>query len=257
MFTIRDFLNDYRTVPNEELLTVLNRYEKDYQPAAIEAAKKELARRELSPEELNEATRIVQESKSLKTKRQEKIIAIETQIKTRGVSLLETLNPVSTAKPTNEKIILSITLLFAFISIYHIVTNHSWTVIYVRDFNRTPFYAINAVFPLVTLPVATIAFWGRKKIGWILLTAYLTYSSLWTLRFFERSFQPHHYGIKALDNLIQRPSPTSFIIPCIFYIASLCLIARPSMRETFTVNKNTMIRTIAISWVLTFILILT
>ena len=127
---------------------------------------------------------------------------------------------------------------------------------YLRYFPRSPFESGLYLFPLLLLPVATIKFWRRKTLGWTLLTTFITFSAvgiMWVL-FQALTWKPS--GFAVLDNLFQRPSPTSYIIQLLFCIGFLYVLCEANIREVFFVSQQRMGTTIAITAVVTFFLML-
>src|SRR5689334_17355948 len=74
------FTNLYKTWPADRLLDVLDNPQ-DYQPAAVEAARLELERRQLPADELKIAEAIRAERQNEKLAQQQKVKAVEDRIK--------------------------------------------------------------------------------------------------------------------------------------------------------------------------------
>lgn len=252
MFTTKDFLEYYKTISNAELLSILNN-KKDYQEDAMEAAKQELLRRQLSEEEVNHAKKIIEEQHTKKEKKKEKLILFEESVKTKGKSILENLRPFQTTRPTTEKTINAIGIIFGFVAAYQIFTN-PWYFLDLGYFYNHPSEGFFVLYPLVVLPVAVLAFLMRKKIGWILLASYLTYSAIWVLRIFTSSYV-WRSGSDRISHFFQPPSPVNLLIELIIYAGILYALSKPPIRDLFFISKTNVASTIAISWVITFIVI--
>ena len=75
--------------------------------------------------------------------------------------------------------------------------------------------------PLIIIPTATILFWLRKKIGWILLCIYLSYSVVNTIGLIILTWDVQSSVNSALDSLFPVTSPTIYIMTSfIFFLKS-------------------------------------
>ena len=92
MPTSNDFSEYYKTISNTELLSILEN-PNDYQPFAIEAAKKEFVSRQLPDTEIQNARQILAANQAQREVKREKIKVVETKIKAAGETLIETINP--------------------------------------------------------------------------------------------------------------------------------------------------------------------
>jgi CRISPR/Cas system-associated protein Csx1 len=86
-----DFSESYKLISNTELLNILD-HPGDYQPLAVEAAKNELLKRQLSETEIKEAREPIIAKQIQKEKQREKTKEIENKLKTAGYTLIDTLN---------------------------------------------------------------------------------------------------------------------------------------------------------------------
>jgi hypothetical protein len=138
--------------------------------------------------------------------------------------------------------------------LYQFIKNFGVHISYIRDIPKFPFESMTYLLPLTLLLVATIAFWKRKKIGWILLTIFLTYSAvnaIWLL-FQSYNWRPSGYGV--LDNLFPEPSPAIYITKLLFVAGTLYVLSKKDMREVFSIDNQKMVTTIGITGLVTFVL---
>jgi len=255
MATSNNFSEYYKTISDTELLTILEN-SIDYQPLAIEAAKKEFADRQLSETQIQEARQRLVAKQAQKEKEREKVKAVETKIKTVGHTFIETINPIQSGIPSTEKAIRLIVIVFGGIFLYQFFSDFQTHLAYLKDLPRFPFESSLYLFPLILLPIATYTFWRRKTFGWTLLTIFITFSAvgiMWLL-FQTLTWKPSGFG--GLDNLFPRPSPTSYIIQFLFLVSSLYVLCKANIREVFSVSQERMGATIGITGVVTFFLML-
>jgi hypothetical protein len=250
--TPNNFSEYYKKITNSELLSILDN-PKDYQPTAIEAAKNELASRNLSGPQIREARQLLIAKQLQKEKAKEKVKAVENKIKEAGHTLLDTINPIQTGIDATEKNIRLLVIVFGGIFLYELVNDFRTHIFYLSRFFKHPFESSMLLLPLMLLLAAVIMFWKRKRSGWILLMAYLVFSAigvLWIL------IQPYTWNSSGLlGNLIPRPSPTTYIFQVLFLGGTIFVLCKPKIREVFSIDQSRMNTTIGVAVVITFILI--
>jgi hypothetical protein len=255
MTTSNDFSEFYKSISNTELLSILDN-SGDYQPLAVEAAKKELFKRQLSEIEIKEARKPIIAKQIQKEKQREKVKAIENKIKTTGYTLIDTLNPIQTGIPSTEKTIRLIVIVFGGLFLYQFIKDFKIHVMYIKDFPAFPFESTLYFAPLILLPVAILTFWKRIRIGWFLLVIFITYSTvdvLWVLIQYFLLGPPSDNSI--LGTLFPRPSISTLIVRLIFFGGTLYVICKQNIRNEFSISENKMLATIIIAGVLIFFLI--
>ena len=253
MATSNDFIEYYKTISDTELLSILDS-PGDYQPSAVEAAKEEFSKKQLSDTEIQEAREPLIDKQEQKEKEREKAKAVETKINAVGHTFIDTINPIQSGIPSIEKTIRLIVIIFGGIFLFQLIKNFRTHLAYIKDIPKFPFESIIYILPQILLPVATIAFWKRKIFGWTLLTIFLTFSAVGAMWLLFQSFNWKPSGLAGLDNLFPRPSPTTYIIQLLFLVGTLYVLCKTNMREVFSVDKQKMVATIAITSLVTFVL---
>jgi hypothetical protein len=114
---------------------------------------------------------------------------------------------------------------------------------------------IEYFLPLVLLPIAIILFWLRKKSGWILLSAYLTYSAIGAIGLVIMTWNMEPIGVPALDRLFPQTSPTTQILTALFFVGNLWVLTKKDIKEEYNINRQTSFATIGISAVLTILFV--
>jgi len=254
MTAANDFEKYYKTINNTELLNILENIN-DYQPSAVEAARKELLARQLSDSEIKEAKEPLVIKQIQKEKQKEKVKAFENKIKTTGYSLIETLNPIQSGIPSTERTIRFIVTAFGVLFLYSFIKDFRMHIAYIKDLSRFPYESILYLLPLVFLPVSVFIFWRRMSIGWTLLTIYVTFSIVATLWTLIRSLLWRPSGNAIFDVLVPKPPVLALIIQLIFFIGALYAICKKDVRNVFLVSENKMIGTISIIGVLSFFIV--
>ena len=95
--------------------------------------------------------------------------------------------------------------------------------------------------PLVITPLAAFFFWKRKKIGWILVTIYLTYVSASEVLLFIQALNMREY---TGDLLFPAIPLIQYIGAAIIYMWCLWVVCKASIREHYAVGKETMLKII-------------
>jgi hypothetical protein len=255
MATLTHFSEYYKTISNSELLQILEN-PNDYQATAVEAAKHEFAARQLSKIEIKEAKEPLIAKRAKKEQQEQKVKIFEDKIKNTGNSLLDTISPVQIGIQTVEKSIRLVVIMFSGLFLYQVIRDYRLFSGYVQDFTRFPLLSALTLLPMVILPVAIFTFWKKRKIGWTLLTIFLTFSIVSILWTFYQSLSWRPSGLEGLDNLFPQPSPITYIIQLLFFVGTLFVICKKDLRDLFSTNNSKMQITIAITAVVSFFLTL-
>ena len=160
---------------------------------------------------------------------------------------MDTINPIQSEKPSTDKTIRLIVIIFGGLFLYQLISDFGALLAYVKDFPGFPFVSSMYLLPLIFLPIATIAFWKRKTVGWILLTIYTSASAVGEMSLLFQPFTWKPTGLGSLDNLFPGPSPTTIIVQLLFFGGTLYVLCKSNIREVFSIDNQRMISTIAIT----------
>lgn len=252
---MNQFSERYKTFSNSDLLRVIEN-QSDYQPEAVEAAKTEINQRNLPDQELSEAKSELEAERQEKKKQNEKRAEVERKVKTLGTSVFDTINPIQESAPTTEKLIRLVTIVLGLIAVFKWYSQFGLVKYMLTD--KSAGWDLSMVeyfLPLILLPVALILFWLRKKSGWILMAAYLTYSAISAFGLIIMTWNMEPLGIPAIDNLFPQTSPTTQILTTLFFGGTLWVLTKKEINEHFNIKRQTAIATIAIAGILTIIFI--
>jgi hypothetical protein len=255
MDRINPFVEQYKLVSNTALLEILEN-PGDYQPEAIAAAEAELANRALSPEEINEAKKLLLEKKLAIEKKSARINKAKKLVRDTQDKVVDSLDPVLWNKVTTGKIILLIGIVFAVIAIYSLVKSADAIFFYLQYLAQYPLETLLLVFPLLVLPVAVVGFLIRKPLGWILLATYLSFSIISTAWTFIHSIRWQPAGLTAADKVFRHPSPIVILIQLLFLSGTLYAICRNDIRAIYRIDKQKMGITIILSALFSLALII-
>lgn len=240
------FSQTYKSYATAQLLRIIERAE-DYQPAAVEAAKAEMDSRLLSDEELLDAQAELAAEKEQQNVKQQKAQQRKERI-SQAANLLTARpgKPFSATKAVNL-IAVVFGVLFLIYLILEIRTI-GYTFIEIAD---GKFFMAISILPFIYIPLTLVMFFQKKRVGWILVTIYLTYSAIAAAGTMIMTFNAQPSGIPALDQAFPIPSSVSLLLCLLFFVGTLAVMCRKSIRELFAVTRRMMVWTIAISVVAT------
>jgi hypothetical protein len=248
-----DFGDYYKTISDADLLSILENPD-DYQPEAIEAAKNELIARQLPDNVVNEVKETFKAKQVRKEKKHEKIKAIETKARNSGKLLIDTINPIQAGIPATEKIIRFIVIILTVMFLFDLVSEFRLLKYSILDFGRYPVENGFILFPFILSLIAIITFWKRKPVGWSLLAIFLAFTLIligWEL------FTIINWHTSDTDLIIfQKPSLITPVTQLVFLAGMLYVICQSKIRSLYLISEGRAIGTIAITAVLSFLLVL-
>lgn len=245
-----DFEEKFNTYSNTDLLKIIDS-PGDYQPQAVEVAKNIFASRQLNENEIE----IAKAELAIQLQEKEKKKDIENKVKKIGISLLDNINPIQTKKPSTDKQINAISIIFGglfliqlyrkfgLISFMFTDSDAKWDFIIVIDF-----------LTLLIVPTASFLFFKRKKIGWTLFSIYLVYSVISSIGLFFMIINIEPIGFKSVDNFFPHIFPVFLILTILFFCGILWIICKEKIREIYLVDKKYMIAIIGIVAILSIVM---
>lgn len=250
-----EFTELYQKLSNSELLKIVAESEK-YNPIAVETAKTEIESRQLTEDELNQAKYKIAEKENAKKREIEKRKEREEKIKKSTSTLFDTINPIQNGIQTPEKIIRLTILIFGCLIIYRLYQELGmFQIIFYEGISTWDLSMVEYFFPIIILPIAVTLYWKRKKIGWILLSIFLTYSAFNAVVLFFMNLGRETSGIPALENLFPTVSSGVYIMTLLFFGGFLFLNCKNGIRDIFKISKKAMFITIGLTLIVNLIFI--
>jgi hypothetical protein len=241
----------YKSFSNLELLQIIDNPE-DYQPFALEAAKKELENRNLAEEVMAGEVARLEQGKMLQLKQQEQRKVRKQKVHNITQTVSDIFDPLQTNLPTHRKTIISISILIGGLAIYNLFRDYRMIGM-TLDFNVVTWATMAALY---TLPViASILFLKVKKWGWILMCVYLTY------QVFELAYSFINYAARSDDyadvyaRFFPNETPYTYMAQGIFFISLLVIICMARIRVPFNISNYTAYKTSGLALVGAFLLI--
>jgi hypothetical protein len=243
----------YKTISDMELLHILEN-PGDYQPSAVEAAERELDARQLTEAEVKAVKDALVAARAKEERRRERVVVSKERAKHTFKAILEMINPVQTGVLTTEKTFRFVVVLFSGLSLYQVIRACQMLEAYAREFPRSPVTSSLVLLPVIVLPIATIAFWTKRKIGWTLLAIFLTFTIANVLCSLYLSFSWKSSEVPKVDRLFPRPATTTFIIQLLFFLGALLVLCKKDLRAIFLLSSSEAKTTIAITAAVSFAL---
>ena len=172
---------------------------------------------------------------------------MEDKVKSVGASFIETLNPLQTGATTDDKYI-KITAIFLLIGFLHEIWG-DFGMLRFMVADRSARWDISMILyflPMVVLPVAGLLFWLRKKYGWVLVTIYLSYSTIGVISLFFMAVRYKPSGIATLDSLYTLAPVAVYFVVTLLLGAMIYMLCRKNIREIYAVNNQVMYTAIAV-----------
>jgi hypothetical protein len=241
-----DFTEKFTTYSNTDLLKIIDNPD-DYQPLAVETAKSIFASRQLNDHNIEIAKAELAALKQEKEGKDQKKKDLENKVKNIGASVFSTINPIPSETPNADKIIKITSIVFGGLFLFQLYQELEMISFMFTDIGaKWDFSMVLYFLPLLYVPIATIMFFKRKKIGWTLLAIFLSYSAVSSIGLFIMTLNREQSGFAPLDNIFPQSSPTTHIMTLLFFAGTLWTICKEEIREIYIVDKKFMFRTIGI-----------
>ncbi|MCU0431962.1 MAG: hypothetical protein MUC87_00750 [Bacteroidia bacterium] len=238
-----NFETRYKSFTTEKLLNIV-RNPGDYQPQAVDAARKELESRQvkeydtLSESQTTRATEIHEKQQA----------APETSpVNAFVASLVEIINPVQRKPATIDLTIKRISLFLGVLFIYDVYKESGFLKFMFTD--QTAEWDLPTVLyflPLITLSIAALLFWRRKKAGWMLSAIYFSYTVAGAIQMCLIALNSTPSGIPALDELFPPVSPVVYIVSMLFFGWLTWILCKPRLRAAYQIDNKTMFIVLAL-----------
>jgi hypothetical protein len=238
---MNEFAERYKKTSTSDLLRIINN-PSEYQPLALEAATAEIANRQLTPEQLREAQAELEADQLRIEQSQATQRAMEEKVTAWSATVTDAVNPYQTGPITTDRQIQAISIFFLVLALYYIYTLYDFAGFLLFD-DAAEFDPSLVLYflPLVITPLAAFFFWQRKKIGWILVTIYLTYVSASEVFLFVQALNMREYTGGILFPSIPL---VQYIGAAIVYIWCLWIVCKANIREQYAINTEAMLKTL-------------
>ncbi|MBI1227469.1 MAG: hypothetical protein GC192_19715 [Bacteroidetes bacterium] len=252
---MNDFQQKYKSYDTRKLLKILEEAE-NYQPEAVEAAKFELANREISKADIQSVKNEVSIERFRIEERQKHLQKAEDKAKAIGANLLENISPIQKEPFSADKKLNIIVVVFGIWAVYQLAQGLGILPFSFRSsYGRWDTDPISYFLPLIVLPVALFLFWKRNNVGWMMFCAYLVYNIINALAMLSLAWRWNRHeeisdntpGYIHIDfhnrDIFAGPDPMTFLSALIVFGGTLWVISRSDSRNLFEINLQTALMT--------------
>lgn len=116
-----------------------------------------------------------------------------------------------------------------------------------NNINEWDYNIIVYIINVFILPFAVYLFWKNKKVGWLLMALFLTYSAVIAVNYFFEALLWVPSDIPLFDNFFQFGSPETYFFSIACYCGTLFLICKNNIRDIYKIKESTMFTTIGIT----------
>ncbi len=225
-----DFLQEYNNYPTLELLRII-RWPGHYQPAAVEAAHSVLSKRNISPEEMEEANRQLLYFEEGEKRKQEKIDALKANVTSALSSLMI---PDQELKPSKWLKFLLFLLAIQYVRyLYKSFQTIVW--FFKCDSCQLDPLWLFALFNLLYIPFIFFLLLKGKKWGWIILFGENIFSAVLLSMQFVMALPKLGQSIYSLDFL--KVDPLNFVWPIVFRTLFLIFLLKKDIAQYFRIDR--------------------
>lgn len=242
---MNEFQKRYVSFDVQQLVKIIEDAD-NYNPIAVEAAKLELSKREISAEEIQSIKDNISDKKAKSEERQQQVKQLENKAKNAGATLLDSLSPIQKTPQTLDRKINLISIIFGLLAIYHIIEEYGMLKFMITDsYAKWDFSMVIYFLPVIFLSVGIFNFWKRNKIGWFLLSIHFTYNIAIGIGMFllTRKWQN--------EILIPQPNPLIYLCTAAFFGLLLWIFCKADIRNEYRVDSKSAIITIVATAILT------
>ncbi len=238
---MNEFTERYNSKSNIELLKIIKN-PRDFKPLAIQAAKDILAKRELTPIEIeNHQAELTRQWKDKEIERKDRFEQRKKLI-SKGLNYLDPINPLKSGITSTERIIRITIVTFGFLSLYWLFSRiGDFVLIFSGDLGVLDFSVALLVLQLFLPPCGIILFHRRKPIGWIILSIMLIIPTTLSILNIINTYK-YQAAENSLTTLIVSfaPSFSSSLLAFVFNGGFLFALCRENVRKVYSITSNKM-----------------
>lgn len=235
---MNSFTELYKTLSNKDLLKVLHA-PTDYQAEAVEAAKAEIDSRSLTEEQVAHVMDELFAERAQRVLEDQRALAMDQKFNSLVTRVVRFIHPNLPTDSPEDRVIKRMSLLFSGLALYHGYHDVQFLgLLLTPDLSGLDFSFLYALASCLFLPIATVLFWLRRKLGWIMMTTFITYSLSSFLAYIIMSYAQDDSQLSFFDGrYFQRHSIWYFLTPFLFG-GALWIVNMRSLGERFGIQPS-------------------
>lgn len=222
------FADKYKTLPTAKLHEIIEN-SNDYQPLAVDAAKKELTGRtdiEIAQQEFKATTSQAQQLEELNQKKRQ-------IIQDKASTLFEYADPFT--RKTPEKSITILCVVLSILFLYKTITSIGYLSFMFSDLAEADYSIYWFFIEFFYLPVNIYFLWRKHKIGWYMFLIWLVYQIMMDITYLYMTSQLPDVD-SSFGQIIQLPSASSYIVKLFIHSAFIYFMIKPTIRNLYHSN---------------------
>lgn len=235
-----NFSEKFSTYSNTDLFRIIQNPD-DYQPLAVQTAENIIATRQLSEQEIENVKAELYLQKQEKELEDQKKKGFENKLKDIGTSITEAANPIQTEAPNTEKLIKIISFVFSGLFFYYLIIQFDLIRFMFSSSDADWDFSMVVLFlPMIIILISTPLFYKRIKLGWTLLTIYITYSATSTLMLLYLDLNRKPSNNTILESLVPQNPITVYLGSLLFFCGFLTIMCKENIRAVYKVDRQAM-----------------
>lgn len=229
----------YKDYTNKRLVEIVIKSE-DYQPEAVETAKIILSNRDISNsvlKEVREAIEAEEQTQKLQEKRQ---LEIEKKAFNFFKNLINKINPFDKTEPTSVKIVNIALLVFGYLLLEQFYYSFRFLIMVLKPPIHFDIALFPIIFEVIYLPLTLYFFFKRKKIGWIMLVAWISYNAVSYIAIIIYTLNLSPADVEPFIWEDYKPNYLHLVLYLLFYLGSVVVLSFKKIRALFSISKFNM-----------------
>jgi hypothetical protein len=235
----------YKEYTNKQLIEVVIKAD-DYQPAAVEMAKLILQQRDISNEEREQVKKAIEIEETTQEIKEQRKSESEDRIISFIKKLFNKINPLDKSEPATNKIINLTGLVFGYLLLEQLYYSLDYLAFLLEHESLLDFYSIVTLFEVIYLPLTIYFFFKRKKNGWIMLVAWISYFIVSYIAIIIYNLNSPVIDDPLFELISYQPNYTRLLLILAFFLGSLSVLLRRDIKKVFSISNLTMYLSILI-----------
>ena len=223
----------YKDYTNKRLIEIVIKSE-DYQPEAVETAKIILSNRDVSSSEHKEVREAIEAEEQRQKSQEKKQLETEKKVFNFFKNLSNKINPFDKTEPTSIKILNLALLVYGYLLLEQFYYSFSFLI---RSLVNFDLILLLIIFEVIYILLTIYFFFKRKKIGWMMLVAWISYTAVSYIATIIYTLNLSPAVIESFNRDDYKPNYLRLVFNLLFYIGSIVVLTLKNIRTLFSISK--------------------